>query len=706
MSTAQPRVIRRVFIANRGEIARRIALTARRLGIESVALSDQEPAPAYLAEAVTEVHRLPPGQQESPALYLDPQAMLAAAKAAGCDSVHPGFGFLSENAAFAAATAAAGLTWIGPNPAAIAAMASKATARDHAVKAGVPVIAGLGGLSPTAGEAAMQAGIAAFAQRVGYPLLIKAALGGGGKGMRVVTRPEELAAAASRAASEALNSFGDASLVVEQYLAEPRHVEVQVLADRHGQVVAVGDRDCSLQRRHQKVIEEAPAPALGPKTRQALHSAAVTLARAVGYDSTGTVEFLVDWSPATRREPEQSFYFLEMNTRLQVEHPVTEEVFGLDLVEWQFRVARGEALPAEFATLAPRGHSVEARLYAEDVDKDFFPSPGPIAAFLPATGPGLRWEVGLDQVDEVTGRFDPMVAKLVATAATRGAALARLADGLARTVLAGPPNNIPFLRAVLTQSKFIDGPVSTAFLGAELADLKAKTTALMGHQREAAEAVLAAVKIQEGAAPEQRPAASQAGLGFDSGHGEDIATASQRIFNGPTLRPATAAPTGPMAVSIASRDVQQRRGSAPQVTFGRGEVSGGKSAPPLPFWYASMRRGHELKLWAAVDGGLLVEQVDSGPKVRRGQGAGKAGKGGQGAGEILAPVPGKVIAVPTAVNQALEMGQTVVVLESMKMEFEVKASHAGILTALAVKVGDQVTSGQCLGTWTMPPADK
>ena len=427
--------IKRIFIANRGEIARRIAQTAKKLGIETVALTDKSVPPAYLADVVTKFVHV---KEETTQVYLNPDLMIQYAKTSGADAIHPGFGFLSENAGFAEAVVKAGITWVGPRPGAIDAMASKATARNHAEKAKVPCLPGLNGLDLSHGESKALQELEQFASKAGFPLLIKAAYGGGGKGMRIVNKKEELAENARRAAAEAISSFGNGSLIVEKYLPAPRHVEVQVMADKHGNVCIFGDRDCSLQRRHQKILEEAPAPNIPADVRAAMHSAAQGLAGAVGYDNAGTVEFLLD---ETNRD-HVSFYFLEMNTRLQVEHTVTEEVFNVDLVEWQIRVARGEELPLEFKTLKPRGHSIEVRIYAEDPGTNFFPAPGPVRAFVPSFGRGVRWEIGMDTVDEISTRFDPMISKLVCTAGDRPQAMELVAQTLERTLFAGPSRRI------------------------------------------------------------------------------------------------------------------------------------------------------------------------------------------------------------------------------------------------------------------------
>ncbi|MCX6117090.1 MAG: ATP-grasp domain-containing protein [Proteobacteria bacterium] len=460
--TVKDRKITRVFIANRGEIARRISQTTSRLGIESVALTDRKFPPEYLNGLVTTFIHV---EKESTEIYLNPTLMIEFAKSSHCDAIHPGFGFLSENSEFARLVEQAGLIWIGPSPAAIEAMASKATAREHAMKANVPCLSGLNGIDFVKDEAGSLKQLGVFANQVGFPLLIKASFGGGGKGMRIVHEQGLLSENAKRASNEALSSFGNGSLIVEKYLPAPRHVEVQVLGDKHGRVAIVGDRDCSLQRRHQKILEEAPAPNIPEHIRFEMHAAAKNLAKAVNYDNAGTVEFLLDESDRSNIR----YYFLEMNTRLQVEHTVTEEVYGIDLVEWQIRIAQNELLAeAMLAPCLPRGHSIEVRIYAEDPGMDFFPAPGPVRAFVPATGKGIRWEIGIDTVDEISTAFDPMISKLVCTAPDRTQALDLLTQTLQRSLFAGPRNNIPFLIWLAQDSRIRSRPVDTHFIASNL----------------------------------------------------------------------------------------------------------------------------------------------------------------------------------------------------------------------------------------------
>jgi acetyl/propionyl-CoA carboxylase alpha subunit len=679
--TLPTKVIKRLFIANRGEICRRIAVTANRLGIETVALTDRQAPPAFLLGIVTEFVHVP---EEAPALYLDSKKMIELAKQARCDAVHPGFGFLSENAAFAASCEAAGLTWIGPHSAAIEAMASKATARIAAENAAVPCIKGLNGFPVPRDVHGDFSVLENFAEEAGYPLLLKAALGGGGKGMRLVHDKKQLREAALRAFSEAQNSFGDGRLICERYLGAPRHVEVQILADKHGNVFAIGDRDCSLQRRHQKIIEEAPAPELSQATREAMHAAAVKLAAGVSYDNAGTVEFLVDWSDDARKSGRQDFFFLEMNTRLQVEHPVTEEVYGLDLVEWQLRIAQGEALPPAFGEIAPRGHSIEVRIYAEDVNNDYFPSPGPIAAFLPASGPGVRWEVGIDPVDEVTGLFDPMVAKLVATGSDRPEAMDRMAQALERTLFAGPKSNIDLLIELTRRSSYRDCPVTTHFLTTEL-----KT--LLGQIQNRYDAL----KLQFESLKDSIELALADGdnqLGSLTIGAKSSVTAAavtlQAFSNGKIFGNNQ---NHPHHEKLGFSLVQSTLG----VQGGRlvAGVRSGKDGKSNSFWYASLKTTSTRRIWLKIESCHFTEV-----RASRRSADGSASET-EGSHELVAPVPGKVIAIKAKAGDEVEKNLPVLILESMKMEFEVKAPKTGKISALHVKIGDQVAAGQQLAAW-------
>jgi len=444
-------MIRTVLVANRGEVALRILRACGELGIDTIAVySDADAGAPHVLAAGRAVRIGPSPPAES---YLAGDRIIDAARATGADAIHPGYGFLAENAAFASACQDAGLIFIGPPPAAIAAMGSKISARSLMEGAGVPVVPG-----ETPADQS-DAAIAAAARRAGFPLLVKASAGGGGKGMRLVRGEADLAGAVSGARHEAKTAFGDGTLYVERLVSKPRHVEIQVFADAHGHAVHLFERDCSTQRRHQKVIEESPSPVLTPGLRARMGGAAVAAARAVGYRNAGTVEFLLEGAGEKAR-----FYFLEMNTRLQVEHPVTEAVAGVDLVHAQLRVAAGDALPWTQADLRQRGHAIECRVYAEDPSAGYLPQAGRILLYRPPERPGIRVDAGVVEGSDVSVHYDPMMAKVIAHAETRDAAIDRMRAALAEFRILGLPTNIPFLLAVLDSPAFRAGRVDTAFL--------------------------------------------------------------------------------------------------------------------------------------------------------------------------------------------------------------------------------------------------
>ncbi|HTL44269.1 MAG TPA: acetyl-CoA carboxylase biotin carboxylase subunit [Vicinamibacterales bacterium] len=456
----------KLLIANRGEIAVRVIRACRELGIPTVAVySDCDRAARHVRDADQAVHVGPSPAVES---YLRIDRMIEAAKATGADAVHPGYGFLAENAVFAQACADAGLTFIGPTPKAIERMGSKTGAREVAIAAGVPVVPGT---DAPLGQHATDDEILREGGRIGYPLMVKAVAGGGGKGMREVRSAPDLLAAVRTARSEAGSSFGNTAVYFERRLLHPRHIEIQLLGDHHGTVVPFVERECSIQRRHQKVVEESPSLAVTPALRERIASAAARVASAVGYTNAGTIEFLLD--------QDGSFYFLEMNTRLQVEHPVTEMVTSEDLVHWQIRIARGEKLTLDPAhALTPRGHAIECRIYAEDPDLGFMPSPGLVRGIRPASGPGVRDDSGVTEGFTVPVFYDSMIAKLVAWAGNRPAAIARMNRALAEYEVLGIKTTIPFFRWLMGQQDFIDGRFDTTYLDHVLADRDESFSAL------------------------------------------------------------------------------------------------------------------------------------------------------------------------------------------------------------------------------------
>jgi propionyl-CoA carboxylase alpha chain len=654
--TANP-VITRVLAANRGEIARRIFRSCRRSGIGCVAVFSEPDAGApHVAEADAAV-RL---SGSSPAdTYLNAPALVEAALSAGADAVHPGYGFLSEDAGFARAVQAAGLTWIGPGPDAIEVMGSKITSKKLAAEAGVPV---LPELAPEA--------------ITGYPVLVKASAGGGGRGMRVVRSAAELPAALESARREAHSAFGDGTLFCEPLLTGARHVEVQVLADAHGTVWTLAERDCSVQRRYQKVIEETPSPAVTEPLRARLLAAASAVTRAVGYLGAGTAEFLVS---------DGQFYFLEFNTRLQVEHPVTECVHGIDLVALQLGIAGGLALPPDPPPRA--GHAVEARLYAEDPADGYRPSSGLLHAldvpdvdtrFGPAagTGQGLRLDSGVEAGSEITPHYDPMLAKLIAWAPARDTATRLLASALDRARIHGPATNRGLLVSVLRHPAFTDGRADTSLLdGYDLAGLVPSEEACM---------LAATAAAVAGAAANRAAARAAAGL---PGGWRNVASQPQHAaFDGPRGR-----------VEVAYR--WRRDGSL--AVPGRDDVAVAKAAP-----------GHAVLDVAGVRYRFDVSRADDVVWVDSAHGSVALTLlprlpepvAAREPGSLVAPMPGSVVRVEAAAGQRVSAGQPVLVLEAMKMEHQIVAPADGLLAEVLVGPGDQVQAGDVLATVTGPDA--
>jgi len=617
--------IRTLFIANRGEIVRRIARTAQRLGIAVVA---------------------PPADGPGALDLLDIGAVVAAATAANADAVHPGFGFLAENADFAQAVIDAGLRWVGPPPQAIRAMGDKGAARRLATDLGIPVVPGYNGEDQT------DAAIAKAAHSIGYPILVKPAAGGGGKGMRVVPVPERLPDAVAGARREAAAAFGDDRVILERLVEGPHHVEVQVLFDRHGHGVHLGERDCSVQRRHQKVLEESPSPAVSPASRTRLTHAALELAAAVGYESAGTCEFLL----TDRGE----LFFLEMNTRLQVEHPVTELVTGLDLVESQLRIAAGEALNVDQAAidraLGAGGHAVEVRLYAEDAEAGFLPAIGRVERLVWPTGPGIRIDAGIDEGSIVGDRFDPMLAKLIAHGSDREEALSRLTRALDDTLVLGLTTNLRFLRWLVRQPVVLAG------------DARIDTLDRIWPPDDWAERAT----IPDGA---WRAAATL--LATDQSHD------GWRLNAPGTLRLAGQDEERVVAISGTGAAAGDRAGDGAAA----GDASNAAETP------ATLRRGEVVHVDVA---GRSVEiRLAPPPDVDRAA-RHAATSTHAGNAEIVAPMPGSVISVHRNAGDRVEAGDAIVTLEAMKMEHAVLAPVDGTVTEIGVRAGDQVARGQIL----------
>jgi len=477
------RPIRKVLVANRGEIAVRVMRTCHEQGIATVAVFSEPDRTAPHVQLADEAYLL--GPAPSSESYLKQDKILAVAQASGADAIHPGYGFLSENADFAEACAEAGVTFIGPSPEAIRAMGDKTAARTLMEKAGVPMAPGTPDAIADVEEAA------AAAEDIGYPVLIKAAAGGGGKGMRIVREVGEIKRAVEMAQSEAQSAFGDGRVFVEKYIDQPRHIEIQILADMHGQTVHLFERECSIQRRHQKVVEEAPSPVVTPELRERMGQAAVEAAKACDYFGAGTVEFLVD--------SDRNFYFMEMNTRLQVEHPVTEWISGVDLVAEQLRVAEGRALTLTQEDLQIHGHAIECRIYAEDPASGFLPDPGPLHRHAPPAGPGVRVDAGVEEGGEVLIHYDPMISKLTTWGPTRQAAIRRMDRALAEYAIAGVRTTIPFCRFVMQHEGFRKGEMSTHFVDQEFTPEALRPTAEVLHRAVAVAAVLAHANQEQAA---------------------------------------------------------------------------------------------------------------------------------------------------------------------------------------------------------------
>jgi acetyl/propionyl-CoA carboxylase alpha subunit len=656
--------MRTLFVANRAEIALRVLRTARALGYRTAAAAS--PADRHLPYAAW-ADRLVEwdGSSEVGATYLDADKVVAAAIRAGADAVHPGYGFLSENARFAEAVEAAGLVWIGPPPSAIRAMGDKAAARKVAEQYGVPVVPGhSGSQDPDA--------LVAAARAIGFPVLIKAVAGGGGRGMRRVDEESAFLEALAGARREAKAAFGDDAVIVERYVRRPRHVEVQVMGDRHGNVVSLGERECSIQRRHQKVVEEAPSPAVSEAMRAAMGEAAVRVAKAVGYQGAGTVEFIV--------EEGGSFYFLEMNTRLQVEHPVTECVTGLDLVELQLRVAEGERAPWGPEPVALRGHAIEVRLYAEDPLRGYLPGTGPLHRVDLPAGEGVRIDAGYATGDQVSPHYDAMLAKLIAYGPDRRTATRRLARAVEDAWVPGVVTNLPLLRQILAHPLWDAADLDTAFL--ERAGLPVAPP--LNLERGAIAATVLAVHQRRSALP--GPAGWRV-----FGRAEQVDT--WRCGN-ETARVAWT-PTADGAVVNGQRVVVLAQ-DGDQLTV---SVDGLRQRWRLAWIPADPTHR------AIDDGDLVYVHLGDGEafvqlEPRFPERAAAAGD----PGDCTAPTPGKVVAVHVVVGDLVEAGQKLVTLEAMKMEHPVTAPEAGVVSEIRVAVGDTVEEGAHLARIT-PPAD-
>ena len=657
-----------VLVANRGEIACRVFRTARRMGIRTIAVYSEADADAlHVREADEAVLIGPAPARES---YLDPAKVLAAAKQTGAEAIHPGYGFLSENADFAEAVMAAGLVWIGPPPAAIRAMGLKDAAKTLMIEAGVPVTPGY------QGEDQSLETLAAEAARIGYPVLIKAVAGGGGKGMKLVERPEDFASGLASAQREGQSSFGDPRVLIESYITRPRHIEVQVFGDSHGTVVHLHERDCSLQRRHQKVIEEAPAPGMDAATRKAVTDAAVRAARAVNYEGAGTIEFIADASDGLKAD---RIWFMEMNTRLQVEHPVTEAVTGVDLVEWQFRVAAGEPIPLNQDDIPLNGWAMEARLYAEDPANGFLPSIGALEHFVMPDG--IRVDTGVMEGGEVSQFYDPMIAKLIVHAETREEAADALAVAASEVEVWPVKTNAGFLVRCLEHPRFVAGDVDTALLAVE-------ADALIPNGP-SSNAALAALKLVAEDALYAAPVSRGDG---NSPFHSDMSGAYGFRLNAPA-RALIRARVGDTVIEGTAASAMTRDG-AWLVTCGDRTarvLSSPVHAEVDEDELALMDRGDDC--WTLFDRGLAQ---DVGP-VRF---AGGPASGPASDGSLRAPMPGKIVATPAKAGDIVTKGQPLIVLEAMKMEHALVAPFDGVVESIGAAVGEQVVDGAVLAVVT------
>jgi 3-methylcrotonyl-CoA carboxylase alpha subunit len=628
-------VISRLLVANRGEIAVRVARAAREMGIVPLGIYSQADQRAYHLRFMDESAYVGPAPANESYLKID--AIIEAAQAMKADAVHPGYGFLSERAAFAQAVADAGMTFVGPSPQAMASMGSKIESKRLVRERGVPTVPGYDGDDQDPNRLREEA------KRAGFPLLIKASAGGGGRGMRVVESIEQFDQALEAAKREALAAFGSDDVLLERYLRDPRHIEFQILADAHGSTINVGERECSIQRRHQKIVEEAPSVALTSELRATMGAAAVSAAQAVGYVNAGTVEFMLD--------REDVFYFLEMNTRLQVEHPVTELAYGIDLVQWQLRIANGERLSIRQNDVRPRGWAIETRIYAEDPANNMLPSTGTIAVWNPPQGPGVRLDSGVDVGSEVGVYYDPMLAKLIVAGSDRAQAIARLRDALDDFAIGGVRTNLPLLRWIATDSAFAAGETTTSFLAQRLDD------SIFARGEVSPEMLRLAVGglLANGWAPWRVGSvgiplrlqfddavrcvvATQAGVGRWTLQGDATGTIATDALDGVVVR------SGDEFVAV-------RDGVSETFSF----------APPP-----------SLDALASASGG------------------------GSSGGRVKAPMPGKIVKIAVSQGEAVADRALLIVLEAMKMEHRIEAPGAATVGTILVREGDIVSSGTAL----------
>ena len=670
-------MFKKILIANRGEIACRVAATARRMGVKTVAVySDADARAKHVAACDEAVHIGGSAPKDS---YLRWERIIEAAQATGAQAIHPGYGFLSENEDFAQACAKAGLVFIGPPASAIQAMGLKAESKRLMAKANVPLVPGY------QGENQDPALLQREADGIGYPVLIKASACGGGKGMRLVEKSEDFAAALASCQREAINSFGNDAVLVEKYVLRPRHIEIQVFGDTHGNCVYLFERDCSVQRRHQKVLEEAPAPGMTPALRKQMGEAAVAAAKAVNYVGAGTVEFIVEQPGGYERPDQMKFYFMEMNTRLQVEHPVTEAITGLDLVEWQLRVASGEPLPLKQEDLRITGHAIEARICAENPDNNFLPATGALNVYaLPEcvtferanvsdTGVAVRVDSGVRQGDAISPFYDSMVAKLIVHGDTREQALARLDEALAQTHIVGLATNVQFLRRVARTEAFAGAQLDTALIQRE--------QAVLFHQEPVGLPLAAAAAVAQTLLRER---ASEGADPFSRRDGFHSHGVNRRRFE------------FEFGGEHAKAWLTYERGGSLHLTVGEGE-----NAVAGPLVFASQAGGIELQFAgqrtrAAVYAQGEVDHVFTplgATQITAIDLLAHAGEAAAEGGRLTAPMPGKVVSFAVKAGDAVTKGQPLAVMEAMKMEHTIAAPADGVVQELLYAPGDQVAEG-------------
>ena len=658
-------MFKKILIANRGEIACRVISTAQRLGIKTVAVYSQADQSARHVKAADEAIAL--GGHTPQESYLQWQKILQAARQTGAEAIHPGYGFLSENEDFAQACAAEGLAFIGPPPSAIRAMGLKAESKQRMEKAGVPLVPGYHGADQDNDLLQRQA------DSIGYPVLIKASAGGGGKGMRIVEQAADFAAALASCRREAANSFGNDAVLIEKYVQRPRHIEMQVFGDQHGNHIHLFERDCSVQRRHQKVLEEAPAPGITEAFRQQMGAAAVAAAKAVDYVGAGTVEFIVE----QRDDGSMNFFFMEMNTRLQVEHPVTEAITGLDLVEWQLRVASGEALPLRQQDIVVRGHAIEARICAENPDKQFLPTTGTLAVYrMPDatefTPGAVRVDGGVREGDTISPFYDSMIAKLIVHGDDRQQALARLDAALAATRIVGLPTNVQFLRRVVNSDSFASARLDTALIERERAVLFDQDT--LGLPLTVATAVVRQLE-------DENLAAAQTG--------DPFARRDGWRSHGPMTRPFGFEVRGEPVQAV----LQRERDGALSLT-----VDG--ATEPLA-WEPVADGALDLRLGGQRITAFVHRHADTAQVFTDRGAAGvtvvdplaHAGQNQAEAGRLTAPMPGKVVSFAVKAGDSVTRGQALAVMEAMKMEHTIAAPADGVVEELLYAPGDQVSEG-------------